>query len=130
MRMNNKRNTMNAIKESKAKKALRTAYAAGMAVNAFAGAMALTSVTAFAGNGDGSEQGDKVISKLVDVMTTIGTYVGMGLIVFGAYEIIMSFLQQQPEAKTKGILMAVCGAVMMGIGGFIGDLGVSGSKKS
>ena len=33
----------------------------------------------------------------------------------GVYEIVMSFMQNQPEAKTKGIIMAISGAVMIGL---------------
>ena len=130
---------------NKIKRRLRYVYAFGMALNAFMGCLSFSAITALAvtpkgtdgsgsggggtgsgGTGTTSADGTAgtVITKLKDVMTTIGKYVGMGLLVFGAYEVIMSFLQQQPEAKVKGILMCVCGGVMMTIGDFIKGLGV------
>jgi hypothetical protein len=37
----------------------------------------------------------------------------------------MSFMQNQPEAKTKGIIMALCGVVMISLKSLIAAFGIT-----
>lgn len=46
------------------------------------------------------------------------------MIVYGVYEIVISFQQQQPEAKTKGIIMALSGVAMVALKSILQALGV------
>lgn len=50
--------------------------------------------------------------SIINLLLSITKYAGIGLAVFGAYELAMSFLQNQPEAKTKGIIMLIAGVIM------------------
>lgn len=52
------------------------------------------------------------MGKIIGILLTITRFVGVALVVYGVYEVVMSFMQNQPEAKTKGIIMALAGIVM------------------
>lgn len=67
------------------------------------------------GNGNGTAKVDSTMKKVLGYMFVITKWVGIALILYGVYEIVMSFMQNQPEAKTKGIIMAISGAVMIGL---------------
>lgn len=69
-----------------------------------------TSMTAMAYKNSETIKG---ADKIIDILLTIAKYAGIALIVYGIYEVVMSFLQNQPEAKTKGIILALGGAVMI-----------------
>lgn len=76
--------------------------------------------------GDSTADADKMMGKIIGILLTISQYVGVALIIYGVYEVIMSFMQNQPEAKTKGIVMALAGAVMVGLKSIIKGMGVIG----
>jgi hypothetical protein len=114
MRMTNKRETMAAIQEKntvreKTEKAVRCAYALGMAASTFAGAAVASGAVAFAADENAA------INQIVSIMGRVGRVAGIALMIFGIYEVVMAFLQQAPEQKTKGVLMLVVGAVLTGI---------------
>ena len=64
----------------------------------------------------------KGADNIINLLLTITKYAGIGLGVFGAYELAMSFLQNQPEAKTKGIIMLLAGVIMFGAPTIISNL--------
>lgn len=66
-------------------------------------------------NVNGGANADGMMAGVMGILLGISKYVGVALIIYGVYEIVMSFMQNQPEAKTKGIVMALCGAVMMSL---------------
>ena len=74
-------------------------------------------------SGDGSDA-SSLMGKIIGNLLTITRYVGVALLIYGVYEIVMSFMQNQPEAKTKGIVMALAGVVMIGLKSIIIGLGV------
>lgn len=57
----------------------------------------------------------KGMNEIIGILLSICFYAGIALAIYGVYEIIMSFMQQQPEAKTKGIFMTMAGVVLMGL---------------
>lgn len=65
-----------------------------------------------------------LMSKIIGILLTISRYVGVGLVIYGIYEVVMSFMQNQPEAKTKGIIMALSGVVLIGLKSILQGLGV------
>lgn len=65
-----------------------------------------------------------MMGKVIGIIVTITRYAGVGLAVYGVVEIVMAYMQQQPEAKTKGIIMLLCGAVMFTIKSVLKWLGV------
>lgn len=65
-----------------------------------------------------------LMGKIIGILLSITRYVGIALIIYGVYEIVMSFMQQQPEAKTKGIVMALAGAVMVALKSVLQGIGV------
>lgn len=66
----------------------------------------------------------QLMGKIIGILLTITRYVGVALVIYGVYEIVMSFMQNQPEAKTKGIIMALAGAVMITLKTILSSLGI------
>lgn len=66
-------------------------------------------------NTQGVTDANALMGKIIGILLTITRFVGVALIVYGVYEIVMSFQQQQPEAKTKGIIMALSGVAMVAL---------------
>lgn len=58
---------------------------------------------------------DKVMGNVIGFLLTMTRWVGIALLIYGVYEIVMSFMQNQPEAKTKGIIMAFAGVVLIAL---------------
>lgn len=61
---------------------------------------------------NGGTDAGTMMGKIIGILLTITRFVGVALVVYGVYEVVMSFMQNQPEAKTKGIIMALAGIVM------------------
>ena len=113
---------MSTVKTTKAGKLFRRSTAV------ISSAVMATSVAAmYASAGFEYEQAgnsDSLMRKMIGILLTITRYVGVALVVYGVYEIVMSFMQNQPEAKTKGIVMALAGAAMTTIKSIVNGLGL------
>ena len=103
--------------------------AKAMSLGAIANVMATGLATTVFADGDwdsvnvgNSSDGSTVLGKIVGMLVTISKYVGIALVVYGAYEIVMSFMQNQPEAKTKGVLMAICGCCLIAMKAIVTSL--------
>lgn len=77
-------------------------------------------------NASTSASASGLMGKVIGILLTITRYVGVALLIYGIYEIVMSFMQNQPEAKTKGIVMALSGVVMIGLKSVLQGMGVVG----
>lgn len=91
----------------------------------------ITATTAFAFAGDAVTIEDNqntnaadLMGKIIGILLTITRYVGVALVIYGVYEIVMSFMQNQPEAKTKGIVMALSGVIMIALKSVLKGVGV------
>lgn len=90
----------------------------------------MSAVTAFASFKDsvkvksGDLDASNMMGRIIGILLTITRFVGVALVVYGVYEIVMSFMQNQPEAKTKGIIMALAGIVMTALKSVLKSLGV------
>lgn len=104
---------------------------------ALAGAVATTAfsampMTALAGTweevtiSNNSPDAGALMGKIIGILLTITRFVGVALVIYGVYEIVMSFMQNQPEAKTKGIIMALAGVVMIALKSVLSSLGIIG----
>ena len=98
-----------------------------------AGSMAaMTATTALADWGadavtvTGTSDASSMMGKILGILLTITRFVGVALIIYGVYEIVMSFMQNQPEAKTKGIVMALAGSVMTALKSILQSIDVIG----
>ena len=65
-----------------------------------------------------------MMGKVIGILLTITRFAGVALCVYGVYEIVMSFMQSQPEAKTKGIIMALSGVAMISMKSILGSSGL------
>lgn len=71
----------------------------------------------------GANAGD-LMGKIIGILLTITRYVGVALVIYGVYEVVMSFMQNQPEAKTKGIVMALAGVAMIALKSILAAVGI------
>lgn len=116
-------------KQNKAQKVLGNVLGFGTAISAVAGTAATTVFAQDGGTWDsatigGSANAETMMGKIIGVLLTISRYVGVALVIYGVYEVVMSFMQNQPEAKTKGIVMALSGAVMVSLKSICIQVGV------
>lgn len=74
-------------------------------------------------NTGGADAGD-LMGKIIGILLTITRYVGVALVIYGVYEVVMSFMQNQPEAKTKGIVMALAGVAMIALKSILSAVGI------
>lgn len=115
-----------------AKKAVNKVKGFFAAINAMALSVAATVTSASAFGNDkvnlttGNVDAEDLMGKIIGILLTITRFVGVALVVYGVYEIVMSFMQNQPEAKTKGIVMALAGVVMIALKSVLQGLGVIG----
>jgi hypothetical protein len=75
-------------------------------------------------NTSASPNADDLMGNVIGILLTITRFVGVALLIYGVYEIVMSFMQSQPEAKTKGIVMALSGVVMIALKSVIQGFGI------
>lgn len=105
-------------KKNKVKGILARAAAFGMAASSVA---TMTAAQVFADDfGSVTVSGDDVsantvMGKVIGMLLTITRFAGVALAVYGVYEIIMSFTQNQAEAKTKGVIMTLSGVIMVAL---------------
>lgn len=109
---------MKKLRETKLGKKATKLYAsictALMCSSAFAlsaSAFATEKVTITASGTNASD----LMGSIIGILLTITRFVGVALVIYGIYEIVMSFTQQQPEAKTKGIILALSGVAMIAL---------------
>lgn len=120
----------NLITKKKNKGVLAKALTLGTTVSA----MATSAMTAMAGdwndsvsiNDGSSANATSMMGNIIGILLTITRFVGVALCVYGVYEIVMSFMQQQPEGKTKGIIMALSGVAMIGLKSILSGAGIIG----
>ena len=98
-------------KQKKQNKFMKKLSAGIVAAGTMCSALAM-SASAADYNGDQLDGESGKIVYIINILLSISKYVGIALVVYGVYEVVMSFMQNQPEAKTKGIIMLLCGAVM------------------
>lgn len=87
----------------------------------------MTSFADFGGDSvtiNGGGDAATMMGKIIGILLTITRFVGVALVVYGVYDVVMSFMQQQPEAKTKGIIMALAGIVMTALKSILISIGV------
>ena len=102
------------------------------AISTTAFAVSMMAMPAYAGgfdqsvtisNTDNLDAGS-LMGKIIGILLTITRFVGVALVIYGVYEIVMSFMQNQPEAKTKGIVMALAGVVMIALKSVLQGMGI------
>lgn len=123
--MNKKKENKLIAKAKRIRNRITAATMAGMlAVTPMIGAFAdgFDSVTPTAT----SASATSLMGKIIGILLTITRFVGVALVIYGVYEIVMSFMQNQPEAKTKGIVMALAGVVMIALKSILQSVGVVG----
>jgi hypothetical protein len=120
------------MKNTVAKKKCGLARKALIGMSTLATMLSASAVTAFADDWEsvsvqgGDANASEMMGSIIGILLTITRYVGVALVVYGVYEIVMSFMQNQPEAKTKGIIMALAGIVMTSLKSILQALKIVG----
>ena len=116
---------MEMTRKNKIRKALVKASAFAAAASTVANA-AMTQAFAFGKDEESTGDPESIMGKVIGILLTITRFAGVALCVYGVYEIVMSFMQSQPEAKTKGIIMALSGVVMVAMKSVLQNMGIIG----
>ena len=66
-----------------------------------------------------------LMSTLIGVITDAAKYVGMIIIAWGAFQMIMAFRREDSEGISKQVITVVVGGLLLGLGGILGMLGVA-----
>lgn len=74
---------------------------------------------------ESSMKADTLMGNVIGIILTITRWVGVAILIFGVYEIVMSFTQDMPEKKVKGITLALAGVVMVALKSLISLLGIT-----
>lgn len=62
-----------------------------------------------------SANADALFPNILGILLGITRYIGIGLVIYGTFEIVQSFYNSQPELKSKGVMMTMSGFVCIGI---------------
>ena len=81
--------------------------------------------TTAGGNATGLSGATSGMNNVLNIICEIMKYAGIAMLIYGVYEIVMSVQNNQPEAKTKGVIMALSGAVMISIKAVVTTFGVT-----
>ena len=92
-----------------------------MQASAFGDSVTITATDADANN---------MMGNVIGILLTITRFVGVALAIYGVYEIVMSFMQNPPEAKTKGIVMALAGVVMIALKSVLQAMNIIGTPAA
>lgn len=65
-----------------------------------------------------------MMGKIIGMLLTITRYIGVALVVYGVYEVVMSFTNDQPEKKVKGITLALAGIIMAALKSVLTNFGI------
>jgi len=118
--MENTKKKANLFKKALTIGCIASAMATTTATSALAGSDWGADAVTVTGNGDAST----IMGQILGILLTITRFVGVALIIYGVYEVVVSFMHSQPEAKTKGIVMALAGAVMTALKTVLQTIGV------
>lgn len=65
-----------------------------------------------------------MIGKIIDQVLTLARYVGVILLIFGIYQLYMSFKDENPDGKIKAITLLVTSVGLMTIKSIMSAIGV------
>lgn len=66
-----------------------------------------------------------LMTELISVITSAAGYVGMIIIAWGAFQMIMAFRREDSEGISKQVITVVVGGLLLGLGTLLGNLGVA-----
>ena len=75
------------------------------------------------GIGSGTDA-TQLMGKIIGLLLMITQWVGVAMTIYGVYETVMSFTQDMPDKRVKGITLALAGVVMIGLRPLLASIGV------
>lgn len=67
---------------------------------------------------------DALVGKIVGIVLTLARYVGIILLVTGIYQLIMAYKDDNADAKTRGITLAIVGIVLITLKALLKTFGI------
>lgn len=67
---------------------------------------------------------DSLVGKVIEQVLTLARYVGVILLVFGIYQLYMSFKDENPDGKVKAITLLITSVGLMTIKSIMKAIGV------
>ena len=67
---------------------------------------------------------DDIIGRAIDVVLTLARYVGVILLIFGIYQLYMSFKDDNPDGKVKAITLLVTSIGLITIKSILVGMGI------
>lgn len=64
------------------------------------------------------------MGDIIGLLVTVTRYIGVGVLVYGGYELAMSFTQDMPDKKAKGIAFLFGGLILVAIKSVLKLMGV------
>lgn len=58
---------------------------------------------------------DQMMGLVIDIILKVASYVGSVMIVFAAFQLIMAFKDENPDAKTRATMLIISGVFLFGL---------------
>ena len=81
-------------------------------------AMAIGVIPSFAAGTPDTDALDRVMDTVISIVSTAALYIGIVIVLWGVFQIILAFRREDSEGISKQITTVVVGAVLTGFGAF------------
>lgn len=131
-KINEKKNTFLAVAKEKLSSAkntilnLSTKAKIGLttAMIGFSTAMTTVPVNASKVNVDAVKDPAKIMGGIIDQLCTVAQYIGAGLTVWGVFQLILAFKDEDSGNKSRAMLLCGCGIVLCGLKVALKQIGI------
>lgn len=67
---------------------------------------------------------EALVTSVIDIVLDMARYIGMVLVVTGVFQLVMAYKDDNADAKTRGIQLAICGIVLIGLKSILDGVGI------
>lgn len=67
---------------------------------------------------------DKIAGGVIDLILNIAMYVGAILAIYGVYQLLMAFKDENPDGKIKGVTLTLVGIAIATLRGLLTIVGI------
>ena len=123
---------MKTLITSERKAQMKRFGAIALMLTLFISFMAFSGTTVFAGNAVGGAAGgatnaatgalDNVMDIVIDIISKAALYIGIVIVLWGVFQIILAFRREDSEGISKQITTVVVGGVLVGFGALANSL--------
>ncbi len=58
---------------------------------------------------------DQLVTSIIGIVLTLARYIGIVLIVTGVFQLVMAYKDDNADAKTRGVQLAIVGVILVGL---------------